>query len=97
MQFMPRTWDEVMGPDASPFEPSHAIQAACKYIHTLRRIIRTPDWPAVWAAYNWGPGSVRQHLKGHGFLNQPKLPNETRFYIERIERVLAKITEDPRR
>jgi soluble lytic murein transglycosylase-like protein len=90
-QFMPRTWDEEAGPNASPFDPGHSIRRQAHYLLKLRKWIRTDHWPAVWAAYNWGPGSVRSHLKIYGFLNIERLPRETRHYIDNIETALKRL------
>jgi soluble lytic murein transglycosylase-like protein len=90
-QFMPRTWDEVAGRNASPFDPEHSIAAQAKYMDWLRKALGTNHWPALWAAYNWGIGSVRTHLKGWGYLNIERLPRETRHYIDNIETALKRL------
>lgn len=92
MQFMPRTWlewwDEKVGIQGNPLydrtNPEASIASGAAYMRSLLNQFRDLD-PAL-AAYNWGPGNVRAHLRRHGRLSFSNLPRETRGYIERIHR-----------
>lgn len=94
-QFMPKTWAEVMGDDASPFAPRHAIEAQGRYLQRLVGMLDTDDLDAVLAAYNWGPTRVKKHLARHdGVVDHEYLPTETRRYIARIRAVMGALQEE---
>jgi soluble lytic murein transglycosylase-like protein len=93
-QFMPRTWHEIMGPDASPFHPPHAIEAQGRYWRQIGRIIPAASLNDVLAAYNWGPGNVERHLRRHdGSLQLHGLPQETRNYIARVTSLIRELAD----
>jgi hypothetical protein len=83
MQVMPGTYSEMAaqyGLGADPFEPRDNIYAGAAYLNWLHRKY---GYPAMFAAYNDGPGNIEDHLH-HG---RP-LPAETRGYIASIARFL---------
>ena len=95
-QFMPATWNEwwdniygVRGlPRGDRTNPEAAIELQAAYMRRLLRAFKTEE--RALAAYNWGWGRVRKHLRRHnGTLVKGLLPHETRTYIARIERVRA--------
>lgn len=90
-QFMPKTWTEIMGDDASPFSASHAITAQGRYMSWLRRELKTEDPRTLLAAYNWGIGNVKRHLKDYGRIVDKYLPMETQAYINRIAKLRTEI------
>lgn len=93
-QFMPKTWAEVMGDDASPFCPRHAVRAQASYLRRLVNELGTEDLDAVLAAYNWGPSRVKRHLARHdGVVDHETLPGETRRYIARIRNIMEALSE----
>jgi hypothetical protein len=83
MQVLPGTYDEMrqqykLGPD--PFRPHDNIMAGAAY---LRWLHHKYGYPAMFAAYNAGPGVLEDHLQ-HG----ARLPAETRAYVGGITRTL---------
>ncbi len=83
MQVMPGTYSQMaaqyrLGDD--PFEPRDNIYAGAAYLNWLHHKY---GYPAMFAAYNDGPGNIEDHLH-HG---RP-LPAETRGYIASIARFL---------
>lgn len=87
-QFMPATWQEWgarEGLIGDPFDPADAVPAQARYLSWLIGQC-DGDVRAALAAYNWGIGRIRRHLREYGRLELAKLPQETRGYIERIER-----------
>ena len=83
MQVMPGTYSEMaaqyrLGSD--PFDPHDNIYAGAAYLNWLHHKY---GYPAMFAAYNDGPGNIEDHLH-HG---RP-LPAETRGYIASIARFL---------
>jgi Transglycosylase SLT domain len=84
MQVLPQTYQEMraqykLGPN--PFEPKDNINAAAAYLRWLRTKY---GYPAMFAAYNAGPGEVDEVLRlGKG------LPAETRAYVARVEEILG--------
>lgn len=82
MQVLPDTYVEMavqyeLGDN--PFEPRDNIMAGTAY---LRWLHRKYGYPAMFAAYNAGPGRLEDHLKG------AKLPAETRAYVGGIAKTL---------
>ena len=83
MQVMPGTYSEMAAQyrlGADPFDPQDNIYAGAAYLNWLHRKY---GYPAMFAAYNDGPGNIEDHLY-HG---RP-LPAETRGYIASIARFL---------
>jgi len=88
MQVEPGTYSEMaaqyrLGGD--PFDPRDNINAGAAY---LRWLHGKYGFPAMFAAYNAGPGN----LEGHLYHGQP-LPLETRTYVAGITRALGQGTE----
>lgn len=83
MQFMPATWDEIMGHGADPYNPELSIEGGCRYLRRLTDFF-SGNTTAALAAYNWGMGNVRNHIQLHGRIVEEKLPKETREYVKRI-------------
>jgi len=83
MQVLPETYGEMrvqyrLGAD--PFNTHDNIMAGAAYLRWLRGKY---GYPAMFAAYNAGPGRLEEHLaKG------TKLPAETRAYIGAVTRAL---------
>ena len=80
MQVMPATYQDMrqqhgLGPD--PFNPRDNILAGAAYLRWLRE--RYP-YPALFAAYNDGPGNLEQRMISGGLL-----PAETRDYVSDIK------------
>ena len=87
MQLMRGTYSEMaaqykLGDD--PFDPHDSIYAGAAYLNWLHHKY---GYPAMFAAYNDGPGNIEDHLH-HG---RP-LPAETRGYIASIARFLKEKT-----
>jgi membrane-bound lytic murein transglycosylase B len=84
MQVMPDTYAQMRQQydlGADPFNAHDNIFAGAAY---LRWLHKKYGYPAMFAAYNAGPGRLEDHL-AHG----KKLPAETRAYISGITRVLG--------
>ncbi|GAB3725755.1 lytic transglycosylase domain-containing protein [Spirosoma lituiforme] len=66
------------------FNVLKATEAACKYLRTL--YTQLGSWSLVAAAYNAGPGYVKNQLKqdDHRDYYRMKLPRETRYYLYRV-------------
>jgi hypothetical protein len=79
MQLMPGTYKLMSAQfklGANPFNPRDNINAGAAYLHQL---YQRYGYPAMFAAYNDGPGNLEQRLaKGR------LLPLETRNYVSRI-------------
>ena len=83
MQVLPETYDEMAaehGLGKNPFEPRDNIMAGAAY---LRWLHGKYGYPAMFAAYNAGPGRLEDHLE-----NGVILPAETRAYIGGIAKSL---------
>jgi hypothetical protein len=79
MQLMPSTWRDMraelgLGPD--PFAPRDNIFAGAAYLRWLKGKY---GYPAMFAAYNDGPGHLEARLMNAGLL-----PRETRTYVARV-------------
>lgn len=79
MQLMPDTYRDMrtefgLGPD--PFAPRDNIFAGAAYLHWLKGKY---GYPAMFAAYNDGPGNLEARLTNAGLL-----PQETRTYVARV-------------
>ncbi|MBA5775567.1 lytic transglycosylase domain-containing protein [Stappia sp. F7233] len=84
MQLMPETWVELRDQHdlgADPFDPRANILAGTAYLKAMQDRF---GYPALFAAYNAGPGRYEDHLRtGKPF------PTETRAYVARIAETLA--------
>ncbi|PKQ62729.1 hypothetical protein BZG02_10985 [Labilibaculum filiforme] len=65
-------------------DPEKSTEAACKYLQYLHRIFG--DWQLALAAYNGGPGIVREAIQRSGGKTNfweisPYLPEQTRNYV----------------
>lgn len=79
MQLMPDTYRDMraefgLGPD--PFTPRDNIFAGAAYLRWLKGKY---GYPAMFAAYNDGPGNLEERLTNAGLL-----PQETRTYVARV-------------
>ena len=84
MQVEPGTYTEMAAQyrlGADPFDPRDNIYAGAAY---LRWLHGKYGFPAMFAAYNAGPG----HLEDHLYHGQP-LPQETKLYVAGITRALG--------
>ena len=84
MQLMPETWAELRDQHdlgADPFDPRTNILAGTAYLRAMQDRF---GHPALFAAYNAGPGRYEDHLR-----EGKPLPAETRAYVARIEETLA--------
>ena len=84
MQLMPDTYKEMrrqlnLGND--PFDPHDNIFAAAAYLHWLKGKY---GYPAMFAAYNDGPGNLEARMRDAGLL-----PQETQNYLIRISAKLS--------
>lgn len=85
MQVMPGTYDEMRaqyGLGADPYDPHDNVYAGAAYLSWLHRRY---GYPAMFAAYNDGPGALEDHLY-RGRL----LPAETLAYVAGIGGILGK-------
>lgn len=69
-------------PGIDPLDPIASIDYAALYLARLHE--QFGAWDRALAAYNWGPGNLRRHLREHGSLVLAELPTETRSYVEQI-------------
>src|SRR5207302_1397992 len=84
MQLMPGTYKLMSAQlklGANPFDPRNNIYAGAAYLHQLYQHY---GYPAMFAAYNDGPGNLEQKLQ-RGRL----LLLETRNYVNRIVTALT--------
>ena len=84
MQLMPETWAKLRDQHdlgADPFDPRTNILAGTAYLKAMQHRF---GYPALFAAYNAGPGRYADHLR----TGKP-LPAETRDYVARIAEILA--------
>jgi soluble lytic murein transglycosylase-like protein len=80
-QFMQAAWHDH-GAGGDPFNPEHSIAAQARYMRELLALFQGNRRLAL-AAYNWGPGHVRQSpLIGW--------PAETTAYVKRIMEEVCK-------
>ncbi|HET7084328.1 MAG TPA: lytic transglycosylase domain-containing protein [Rhizomicrobium sp.] len=83
MQLVPRTYQAMAAEHklgANPFDARDNIMAGAAY---LNRLYQKYGYPAMFAAYNAGPGRLKDHLE-HG----ASLPAETRAYVGNIAKTL---------
>jgi soluble lytic murein transglycosylase-like protein len=88
MQVLPQTYDEMATAHrlgANPFDARDNIMAGTAY---LRWLHQKYGYPAMFAAYNAGPGKLEDHLE-HG----ARLPAETRAYVGYITKTLHVATK----
>ena len=98
-QFMPPTfaewWDKTWGlkgiPKGDPSNPEISISLQAAYMRALMDAFKD-DYRAALAAYNWGWGRVKTHMKTYGALTLDKLPQETSDYILRYDRNYRRLT-----
>ncbi len=79
MQLMPDTYDDMRRDHklgADPFDPHDNIMAGAAYLQFLRGKY---GYPAMFAAYNDGPGNLEERMMRGGLL-----PLETRNYLTNI-------------
>lgn len=84
MQLMPGTYKEMREEHklgANPFNPHDNIMAGAAY---LRWLHRKYGYPAMFVAYNDGPGNLESKLAGHR-----GLPAETQNYVAKITALLG--------
>ena len=83
MQLLPRTKQAIAAEHklgANPFDARDNIMAGAAY---LRQLQQKYGYPAMFAAYNAGPGRLQDHLE-----NGVRLPAETRAYVGSIAKSL---------
>jgi len=83
MQLLPQTYREMAAEHklgANPFDTRDNIMAGAAYLHRLKNKY---GYPAMFAAYNAGPGRLQDHLE-----NGVRLPAETRAYVGSIAKSL---------
>ena len=83
MQVLPQTYEEMASEHRlgnNPFDARDNIMAGAAY---LRWLHQKYGYPAMFAAYNAGPGRLEDHLE-HG----ANLPAETRAYVGSIGKTL---------
>jgi hypothetical protein len=87
MQVLPETYEEMAAEHqlgSNPFEPRDNIMAGAAY---LRWLHHKYGYPAMFAAYNAGPGRLEDHLQ-----KGATLPAETRAYVGGIAKSLKLVT-----
>jgi len=83
MQLMPQTYRDMRlqyGLGTDPYDPHDNIMAGAAYLRFLRA--KYP-YPAMFAAYNDGPGNLEARLVNGGLL-----PPETELYVARVTNTL---------
>lgn len=81
LQFMDATFNETMGAGHDPFDPEDSIIAYSIYSKWLLKFLETEDLEKMTAAYNCGPGRV----KNAGESWKEHLPDETNGYLRRVK------------
>ena len=84
MQVMPQTWAQMRHTyrlGADPYDPRDNILAGTAYLQLL---FRQYGYPALFAAYNDGPGMLEAHRRMRQFM-----PTETTAYVLDIARILS--------
>lgn len=87
MQVLPQTYEEMAAEHklgGNPFDARDNIMAGAAY---LRWLHRKYGYPAMFAAYNAGPGRLEDHLQ-----RGVTLPAETRAYVGGIAKSLKLLT-----
>jgi soluble lytic murein transglycosylase-like protein len=83
MQVMPGTYDEMAqqyGLGSDRYDPHDNVFAGAAY---LRWLHDRYGFPAMFAAYNGGPGTLDANLRG-----EEELPKETRNYLASVTNIL---------
>lgn len=75
---------KVSGRIDERFNIHKATEAACRYLRSL--YTQLGSWSLVAAAYNAGPGFLKNQLKRHAHRDyyRMNLPRETRYYLYRV-------------
>jgi soluble lytic murein transglycosylase-like protein len=84
MQLMPDTYNDMRlqnGLGKNPYDPHDNIMAGTAYLRFLRARY---GYPAMFAAYNDGPGNLEARMMGRGLL-----PLETQNYMVNITNAMA--------
>jgi len=84
MQLMPETYNDMRlqnGLGRNPYDPHDNIMAGAAYLRFLRARY---GYPAMFAAYNDGPGNLEARMMGRGLL-----PVETQNYMVNITNAMA--------
>jgi soluble lytic murein transglycosylase-like protein len=92
MQLMPETWAELRdkyGLGSNPHDPHDNVFAGTAYLSDLKARY---GYPAMFIAYNHGPGNLERHLATNN-----TLPRETRDYVAAITANLGTSRTEPRR
>jgi len=87
MQMVPKTYRAIAAEHqlgSNPFDARDNILAGAAY---LRQLHQRYGFPAMFAAYNAGPGRLKDHLE-----NGTTLPAETRAYVGGIAKSLKLVT-----
>jgi hypothetical protein len=87
MQVLPKTYEEMAAEHqlgSNPLDARDNIMAGAAY---LRWLHQRYGFPAMFAAYNAGPGRLQDHLR-----NGATLPAETRAYVGGIAKSLKLVT-----
>lgn len=72
-------------PNVDPTNPFQSIEYAANYLAALKS--QFGSWELALAAYNWGPGNLRDALdESGGTWPTPDWPQETRSYVADITR-----------
>ena len=87
-QFMDPTWKE-WGKGQNVLNPEASIDAQARYMRWL--LNRVTTWECALAAYNWGIGNVLRVWQDPNW--KSRLPQETKDYLERIERYYEEYTD----
>jgi hypothetical protein len=83
MQLMPQTYNDMRRDNAlgaDPYDPHDNIMAGTAYLRILRDKY---GFPAMFAAYNDGPGNLEARMRGEGLL-----PVETQEYMVHVTAAL---------
>ena len=84
MQVMPGTYEEMREQyrlGANPYDPNDNVLAGAAYLRWLKGKY---GYPAMFAAYNDGPGNLESHLH-----RRRRLPAETDGYVRGIAKILG--------
>jgi hypothetical protein len=90
MQVLPETYEEMAEQYKLGKNPQNARDNIFAGTAYLRWLHKRYGYPAMFAAYNAGPGRVDDHLH-----NGARLPAETRAYVGHITKALGKAGEAP--
>ncbi len=82
MQIMPETYEMLRrqyGLGDDPYDPRNSVLAGAAYLREMYNLFGYPD---LFAAYNAGPGRLRDHLRAGR-----SLPDETLGYLATLDRL----------